>query len=493
MRVLLINPSVSVFSIYAKAPTCPLGLLSIASYIEANGHTVKIVDKTVGTENVKKCIKIFNPDIVGITVISPVASKGAVKVSKIAKKFNKPVVWGGPFVSVVPELALKEGCVDFVVIGEGEITFSELLDSILNSGSLDDIDGLAFIDKDGVHINKDRDFADLSKFPNTDWSLIDPEKYFQHFWLTKKMLYLYFSKGCPGKCTFCYNPKYHRSLHRTRPPEHVIDEIEYLVNNFGMDGVNFADDFLYPGKEELQTFIRLIKEKKLDFKWGGQTRLGVYSREELQQMYDAGCRWLLFGVEGASKERIKSIKKGISLDVAKETYEICKEIGITSQSAFIIGYPDETEEELKETIRFAFYLDAELCMFSLLYLDPGAELFEDSVNNGLYVPPESLREWSKTTVSEDLPVNLSKVPDRELKVIHYYFQWLGFSKKDGIRNDYYGVAKKMIADAIIKTFKPGGLTFFPSIYSSLKRFLIVVWYAKAYPKILKKYGLHKHR
>lgn len=489
MKVLLINPKISLD--WSRSPTCPLGLLSIASFLIAKGHTVKIFDHMVESENIEQAIKDFNPDIVGLSVISPMASADAVKISKFAKKLNIQVVWGGHITSALPELVFKEGCVDYIVIGEGEVTFSELLDSRKNGTSIYDIDGLAFVDENGVHINKYREFADLSTFPVIDWSLVNPAKYFQYFFGCKKMIYEYFSKGCPGKCTFCNNPTFHRSTHRTRPPEHLIDEIEYLINNCGIDSVNFADEYWHPSKEDRQKFFNLIKERKLNFVWGIQTRLGSLNRDDLQQMYDAGCRWVLFGIESGCGERVLKIKKGTDLSKAKEAFKICREIGITTQSSFIIGFPDETEEELKETVRFGLDLKANLCPFSMLFLYPGSEIYDYAVSNGLYTPPKSLKEWGKIIWLENMNVNLSKVPLKELKVIHYYTQWSAFADKGSINSDSYGIAKKMITDAFIKVFKNGPIHFFIGSYASAKWFFTVLWYAKAYPKILKKYGLYK--
>ena len=489
MKVLLINPKATQLNRRRKAPSVPLGLLAIASYIKAKGHTVKIVDLTVKSENIEKLIMSFNPEVVGLSFSSTLVGNSTVKISKIAKRHNKPVVWGGQMASVLPELCFKEGCVDFIVMGEGEITFSELLDSIKSGGLFSDIDGLAYIDKNGVHINKDREFADLKTFPALDWTLVKPNKYCQVYFLCKKMLYLYFSKGCPAKCTFCYSPGYHRCTHRKRSPEQVVDEIEYLVKNCGVDGINFADEFWYPGKEDFKTYIRLIKERRLEIVWGCQTRLGVFSKEDLQQMYDAGCRWILFGIESGSEARLKEIKKGINLEKAKDTFRNCREVGITAQSSFIIGYPGETEDELKETVSFALSLNANLCPINVLFLQPGSELFEYSVSSGQYTPPKNLKDWSRLQCDEFDGETLSKIPRKELLVIHFYAQWLGFSQKESVGSDSYGIVKQLAMQALKNMFKFNPDNFFLGAYASAKQFITVVWYAKAYPKILKKYGL----
>lgn len=301
LKVLLVIPA---NLLIAKSGSCPLGVLSIASYLKDKGHIVKIIDRSFRKDDMEKHIKSFSPDVVGVSVISALASRDAIEVSKIVKKHKITVVWGGYIASVLPELCFKEGCVDFIVIGEGEITFSELLDAIEKGKSFYNVDGLAFVDRIGLHINKEREVADLSSFPCIDWSLLDIKKYVQPYILCNKMLYIYSSKGCPAKCTFCLNSKLHRSSHRTRSPEHVVNDIEYLIKNYSIDGVYFGDEFWHPKNEDRQKFFDLISERKLDFVWGCQTRLGTYNNDDLQQMYDAGCRWILFGIESGCKDQI---------------------------------------------------------------------------------------------------------------------------------------------------------------------------------------------
>lgn len=479
------------FLIRQKSTSTPLGLLAIASYMQEKGHTVKIVDLTVEKESIEKQIKLFCPDVVGLSVMAALARTSAVKVSKIARKHKKPVVWGGRLPSSLPAECLKESCVDYAVIGEGEVTFAELIEAMEAGQSCENIAGLAYMDQNGVHINQKRTFADLSDFPVTNWNLINTQNYNQKYFSCDKMMYLYWSKGCPGRCTFCYNAQYHGALHRTRPPEYVVAEIEYLVKNCGVDGIYFADEFLRPSKEDMQTFFRLIKEKNLDFRWGGMTRVGAYNKEELQQMYDAGCRWLLFGIESGCAERLKAIKKGVNLEKAKQVFEYCREIGITTQSSFIIGYPGETEDELKETVRFAFSLRANLLPFNGYFPQPDSELYDTLVEKGWFVPPKTLKEWSRFEVGEVIQVNFSKVPRKDLMVLHFYTQWLAFLRKDSVNTEKYGLAKKVAADTMQSIFRSGFSGFFINIIDSVKRFVTVAWYANAYPNILRKYGISK--
>ena len=204
MKVLFINPAPKGFT---RSVTAPLGLLSIASYLNANGHTAIICDRTVKKTNVKKIIKDFSPDIVGVSVISYKGISDALIVSEQAKEFSLPVVWGGTLFSALPESALESPFVDMVSVGEGEETWLDILNSMESGSDIDNVKGLVY-KKDGkVCYTGERPLGDLSSFPSIDYELVDVKSLFQEYYCSDKTLYLFSSKGCPGKCTFCFYKK----------------------------------------------------------------------------------------------------------------------------------------------------------------------------------------------------------------------------------------------------------------------------------------------
>lgn len=241
MKVLLINARSSFVMLKTAIP---LGLLSIATYLKNNGHTVKIYDRSVDKCSLIKSLNLFSPDIVGISAIGFRSFPDAIKLSKTIKNKKLTVVWGGHIPSLIPEIVLKSGVVDYVVMGEGEITWLALLDAITGKMQLSEIDGLAFVKKGDPVVNKKRDFADLSQLPIIDFSFVNPKKYFSSNVSCKKMLHIYSSKGCPFSCTYCYNPYFSKCIWRARPAEYFLNEIKYLIENYNLDGVYFADDLL---------------------------------------------------------------------------------------------------------------------------------------------------------------------------------------------------------------------------------------------------------
>lgn len=484
MKVLLINSD----SLYVKQKAAiPLGLLSIATYLNANGHTVRIYDRAVDKGSVKKHLDEFDPDIVGIA--APASFDDAIKVSKIVKKKNIPVIWGGQVTSLIPEIIFKSGVVDYVAIGEGEITMLALMDAITNNTSLHEIDGLAFMENGQMFLNKDRAFADLSELPIIDFSLIDPTKYWIPNLNNQKILYIYASKGCPFNCSYCYNSCLSRGVWRARPFSYFLSEIKYLMETHGMEGVYFTDDLLYPNREYLHNFCKSIKESGLDFVWSCEARADYCAKEDLQMMYDAGCRWIFFGIESGSKLWQKKMRKGIDLEKAKETIDYCNEIGITTTTSFILGFADETEDEIIETVEYAKSIDSDTKIAFIFKPIPKSELYEDLLRNGKIKEPQTLKDCKNFTWMDALFHNYSKVPSRDLKVISSYF-YLSLLKNEEKENkaDSRGWTKRLFTQTV-DILKRGTFKSLLILALSATEFFEIVFYAVFFPKTRKKYGL----
>ncbi len=486
MRILLVNAEP--FHVEHKA-AIPLGLLSIATYMKAKGHTVEIYDRVVEGTGIKRRLESFRPDIVGVSALAVKSFPDAVKVSKTVKKKNIPVVWGGPVPSLIPEIALKTGSVDFVVVGEGEITFSALTDALARGTPLRAVDGLAFMENGKPVVNKPREPADLSDLPVIDFGFVDPKKYFTVNVGCERMLHIYSSKGCPYQCTYCYNPCFSKSLWRPRPAEYFLNEIRYLAKNHGLDGVFFADDLFSPKREYLRTVCQKIKEAEIDFVWGCDMRADICSKEDLRMMHDAGCRWIFFGIESGSADRQKELKKRVHLEKAREAVDWCKEIGIFTTTTFIMGLPDETEEELKDTIRYVQNLAADVKLASFYGPIPASELYRDLVESRRLEEPKTYKEWGKLAWMDTLGKNFSKVPGRDLKVISGWFLWSSISGKNrGGKTEKRIYAKKAVGQTF-DALKRGTLNSLILVFLSGKKFLQIVFYATMFPGIRKKYNL----
>lgn len=488
MNVLLICPKPQIST---RTDSAPLGILSIATYLKEKGHTVRFIDREVYPYDVGKIIGQFKPALIGIAVMSTKAIPDALAISEKARRAKIPVVWGGTFTSLIADLVLKSGKVDFVAIGEGEITTLELIDSLGGGLPLEQVDGLAYVKDGKIVYNKSREFTDLADFPVIDWSLVDARKYFRAYFGCEKMVYLYGSKGCPGQCTFCMNKEYHRCTHRKRPMAYVLNEIKYLVTNCGLDGVYFSDENCCGTRAEMHVFCDSIKSTGLPFVWGCQTRINGFLEEDFQYMYSAGCRWIYFGIESGSKERLATVKKGIAYDKIEQTVVNCHKAGIVAITGFIIGFPDEEEDELRQTIALACSMPFSMRAFHHFIPVPGSEIYARLIEQDRYSPPETLEEMTGMSPADEIIKNFSRIPTRELNVVYTYFMMTSFArKKPNASTKSYGFAIKIVKEQLRDIFKGGLLSSMKNLFKTAKTFMKYLYYYYCFPRIRKKYGLY---
>lgn len=487
MKILLIFPSVGY---YTRALSNPLGLLSIGTYLKQNGHDVIIYDRCVEKEKLAKLVRDFKPDIVGVSVMSSRGLKDAISVSKYIHKHNIPVVWGGQLPSMQPELVLKSDYVDIVSYGEGEETWKELAASYENNVPLSDIAGIIYKENGEIIRTPCRPFSDLRDMPVSDWSLLNVPKYMQTYLGCNKMMYIYSSKGCPCRCAFCSNVTFHKSTHRKRPNEYVIEEIKYLSENYGLDGVYFSDELWCMTRDDLLDFCQRVHDNNLNFRWGVQLRIGMFEEADYQIMYDAGCRWVLFGIETGSREMQKKIHKNIDFNKIVPTFEFLKKIGYVTIGSFILGYPDETEEQLMDTVKLIKEIGPNFASVFHFTPLPGTELYDEVVRKGRFKEAETLEDLCKIVATEEVGVNFSKVPDKDLKVIRSWFHWRSFIDKEALNNGKaFDFAIQTIKSGLHSISMKGAISFLVNGFIALKEFLYIFWYAHAYPKIREKYDL----
>ena len=488
MRVLLINPAPEH---YTRARCAPLGVLSIGSYLQSKGHTVKILNRAVVSTDIKAELDEFRPDFVGCSLLSVMAVKDCLMISKEAKKRNITVVWGGPYVSASPEMVFQLGYIDFISLGEGEETWLELVNAKENGKDIYAVKGLAYM-KDGKLVKTgDRPFLDLTTLPPIDYSLIDIQKTFYKNYDYDGIMGMYISKGCDGHCTFCYNRDFFSHCRRARDVSVFIEEAKLLKEKYGMRAIAFTDELFGYNKETLHEICNAMIEAKLDIHWGGMTKIGLFDKEDFQLMYDAGCRWLEFGVESGSLGVLKKMKKALNPALVEKDLSNCRDVGIITLSYFIVGFPGETEEDLKATCELVNKISYTKFVCSYFSPLPGSEIFEKVVSEGKFTPPKTMKECMKTKIFYSPKPNLSEVKSLDLKVVRCHILWSSFTKKNFVENGKvdYSVARKDVIDVLKSLkghgFKEGVIQFFASAYE----FLDIFFYANFFPKIVKKYGL----
>lgn len=366
-----------VFSIFESNP--PLGLGAIGSIGVEKGHHVKIFDqqleKYLNDELVKEIIN-YNPDIIGFSCTSLNIENSLECAIKLKKLKNVLIFAGGIHITLCVKEVAELNLFDFLISGEGEEIFKEILTSLENKKNITDLNlkglwlknelenkGTAVLStlKNGI-IN--RDIFNIKKYKNKGALLEESPCYS-----------IFSSRGCPYKCKFCSKPDYFK-IYRQREVEEVIEEIKYLIKNFQCKSISFREDNFTVDIERLKEFCyKMIKEFNGEFFWECESRADL-SKEILELMYKAGCRGIWCGVETIIPRWQKWIEKGLEKERIIEFYDNCKELGIKTGALFIFGFPTETEEEIEEDVNFAISLPTQFSAFQCLALFPGSLLLE---------------------------------------------------------------------------------------------------------------------
>jgi magnesium-protoporphyrin IX monomethyl ester (oxidative) cyclase len=384
--------------------TFPLGIAYLGAVLNKNKYEVKIMDcfiedqkisimdngmHTVGTpwKIIKEKISILQPDVVGISNSYSVQEPNVLRLAKIIKEScSAIVVLGGAHPSGMVFEILKDENIDFVIIGEGEESFLELVNSLKDNKSVDKIDGLGYKCKEKIIINsKKRYIKKLDELPFPAWHLFSMNKYLysrnphSNFLRRKPYMPIVTSRGCTGNCIFCSIHIVFGYCWRSRSYQNVVDEIEILVNKYGVREIHFEDDNLTFDRQRMLDLCDEIISRKIDIVWTTPNGVHISNLDEelLSKMKESGCYRLFIGIESGNNYVLqKIIRKDISLDEVKFKVELLKKFKIEIVGFFVIGLPGEKKKDIYETINFAKSLDLDDVLFSIATPYPGTDLWE---------------------------------------------------------------------------------------------------------------------
>ncbi len=491
MKILLINPNFGHRHLsYSRSYAAPIGTLSIATYLKRNGCDVSIVDRFRNNEAYEHLYEKYTPDIVGVSVMSNATLSEAVAVSRFFMQKGVPIVWGGTYASVIPEIIITEGRADYVMVGEGEETWLDLVKTLESGGDISTVKGLYFPKNGKPSYTGDREFMDLSKLGAIDWSFIDIEEYFQTCYCYDRMLYLYMSKGCASACSFCFNGGFHKSTVRLRPVEYVLDEIEFLIKEHSLKTVYFADENWGTKREVREEFMRGIEQRNLKFVWGCQMRIGVCNEEDFKEMYAHGCRFIMMGVETPPGRLAKLVNKCVPYDKLEPTLSACERAGIITNISFIIGLPGETRQELKETVDFALSLSPTFYSVHVFYPIEKSVLERQLIEQGMYVPPQTLKQKEKIIMAEAGCDGIHKIPRKDIKAVRSFFLLSMLFKKTPQYSDTDSSFLSEALRSMLTNIEGNGLpSFVNGLFNSGKYFLSTAATYFLHPFIRRNYGL----
>jgi radical SAM superfamily enzyme YgiQ (UPF0313 family) len=412
----------------------PLGIMMIAAVARQEGfQDMHILDMKVEDWMPERCVDELvklAPAVVGLSAMTYEA--GCLhEVAKLLKQRMPDtfVVAGGPHPSVAAEDVLKDSAVDFVVRGEGEFTFAELLKG-LEQGRTDwsECMGLSWR-KDGVVThNPDRPPPQkLDEMPFPAWDLIDHAKYHKVprggvIYAHKEFATMFSSRACPWRCTYCHNS--YGKVFRERSAEHVLAEIDLLVTKYGVKELVFMDDIFNFRPARAKAIAQGIIDRgyKLALTFPNGFRGDILDEELVVLLKKAGMYRCMVAVESASPRLQKVMQKNLKIDKVRKIVEFIASQGVMVHGAFMLGFPSETEEEMNETIEWAATSSFHTAAFFRVIPFKGTKLFSQVEEAGHPLPTD----WSAYEPYRS-EINLSAVPEERIfelrKKAYRRFYW----------------------------------------------------------------------
>lgn len=335
------------------------------------------------------------PSCVGISCLAVEYSRHAHELAEAVKAAfpSMPIILGGVYCTLLPELAMSNPAIDYCVLGEGEPVLLSLLECIQQSKLPEHLDGVAFR-KDGQLIIKPQRelIKDLDSLPLPALDLVDFSKY---GWVEQQFSFtdtrdaapvakVYTSRGCPVGCNFCAVEKIAGSKFRGRSVENVLSEMQFLKQTYGVKEIVFYDDNLLFDSKRAKELCQAIIDAKLNLKLKA-ANVAIYrlDKELLDLMWRAGFTTLVFAIESANSRVLHEImgKKPLKIEKARDIVDYAKSLGFRCAALFVIGNPGETWDEIRTT--FAYAEDLEIyCHFSIATPLPKTRLYEEAIRSG---------------------------------------------------------------------------------------------------------------
>lgn len=411
-KILLLLPPYTIPASMPKRVQPPLGIAYLGAFLEQKGYDVQLCDSLIegfdhsemigddlicyglSVADIRKRVAAFKPDVVGISCLFTIQAQKAYQVCASIKDLDPDIVtvMGGAHPSAMTDEVLATGNVDFVVPGEGELTFYQLVQAIEKGEDLSKVGGIAYLQNNEMFRTAAADYiVNLDDLPLPARHLLPMEEYFikdrPHGTATRhrRSTPMITSRGCPAKCTFCSIHTVWGREYRGRSAASVLTELRHLIENYGIKEVQIEDDNLTYSKPRATELLDAIIEADLGISFTTPNGIAawVLDRPLLEKLKQAGFYRLTLAIESGSQRVLHDIiKKPLKLEKVKEIATICRELGFEIDTFFVVGFPGETKAEIQETFDFANSLDVDNAKFFVATPYPGTELYQTAKDKG---------------------------------------------------------------------------------------------------------------
>lgn len=393
MKIVLIEPQGKKnLTVYASGTVHiePFGLEYIGAVLNQAGHSVEIIQQGDLTEHqLVKQIYAYDPEVVGFSCMT-YNYNTALRFAKLIKSQNPKsyTVFGGYHATSVPEVVCEEA-IDFAVIGEGEYSFLDLVETLSSGGDISKVQGIAYLNN-WMGVTRRERIKNLDKLP---FPLRNPEAingfkstslHFPSSKIRGPTIQLTYSRGCPYACPYCNSEKLWRRQVIWRSPGNVVKEIAMLKEEFGIKHFFFTDLTFNVDRGKIYALCREIRKQNLGIYWFCQCRAdGNLDKTLLETMRDAGCEKIHFGVEACSDVSLQKIERKQSLQEIEHIIKLTSSLGIIVKAYLMIGYPWDDKDSLENISKRVKSLPIDELRITFLTPFPGTPLFEEYKRQGL--------------------------------------------------------------------------------------------------------------
>jgi len=430
----------------------PIGLAYIAKAIEKAGFDFEILDldaNRLSNDEFEEYIRTKNFDVVAMGCIVT-GYKYIKQIAEVIKKHKKdvPIIAGNSVATSIPEILLTKTRVDIGVMGEGDITIVELLRAIENKTPLEEVKGIVFKKEGKVVFTPERELIpNLDELPFINYELFDMKTYLAKFkygaaepypmpFELLKYLPLNTARGCPYNCTFCYHV-FRGKRYRTRSVENIAQEIQYLQKKYGVNYIAFSDELSLYSRKQANNFADCFLKKNIGIFWVADCRAGLFKETDLDlamKLKKAGCVALGYSLESANEEILRAMNKKISVQDFVVQTSVLHKAGITTSTSVVIGYPQETEDTLKQTFNCCYDCNIYPSVGYLLP-QPGTPMYEYAVTSG------KIRDEEEYLLNmgdrQDFRINLTNMKQERIEeLVKYHLKRIADKLHLGLDEDH---------------------------------------------------------
>ncbi len=403
------------------AATIPLGIAYLCAYLERAGHTLRVIDFQIGKYDMVREIERFKPDLLGLSICSPAITHAQEIVQTTRSTWpNLTIVAGGPHVTEFREQVFDTiPNLDLLVIGEGERTMVALAERMEKGLPYDDLKGIV-VKKEGrfFFTGKGEVIKDLAELPRMPLHLFEVRKYYPLPGTFRRLpsIAMATTRGCPFKCTFCNSRTLSSETPRIRPPQAIVEEIEWLTRTYHAREIYFVDELFTLKRSHVMAFCEEMIRRQINIGWKCCSRVDTVDREMLQLMKQSGCFMISYGVESGDDQMLKRMKKGITTDQIRKTFRITREVGIERMAFFILNSYGETRASLQKTLQFSKELKPDFVNFELFKPFPGIEMRRQiEADPGCRINREIWDDWNEFTVGNHIFYSQNDLTEAFLK------------------------------------------------------------------------------